>query len=118
MGGRGLRLDERLPELDPVALRVGAPAEPAEAVVLAARIDRDAVRNFRVQVPPALWPERVDLCDVELLTPAGVELLIHLARKPRRQGRELQVSGTPAALRPVLEKAGLAHLARPDTAAR
>ena len=79
-------------------------------------VGKDVVRAFRLRVPPALWPERVDLSAVTSLDAAAVQLLVHLARKPRRQGRELQVDGVPAMLRPQLERAGLAHLARPDTA--
>lgn len=85
-------------------------------LVLAGTIDRDAVRRFRVQVPPALWPERIDLCGVHSLGQAGIELLLHLARKPRRQGRELDLVGAPLPLRPELERAGLANLIRPSTA--
>ena len=74
-------------------------------------IDRDAVRRFRLLVPPASWPARADLSDVTSLDAAGLELLVHLARKPRRRGGELQVLGLPEHLRPVLDSAGLSRLA-------
>jgi anti-anti-sigma factor len=73
-------------------------------------IDRDAVRRFRLLVPPASWPARADLEGVTSLDAAGLELLVHLARKPRRRGAELEVLGLPAELRPVLERAGLSRL--------
>jgi len=73
-------------------------------------IDRDAVRRFRLLVPPATWPSRADLSDVTSLDAAGLELLVHLARKPRRRGGELQLLGLPEHLRPVLVKAGLSRL--------
>ena len=94
--------------------------EDADGAVLVFRgdVDRDVVRAFRLRVPPALWPARADLAATTALDPVAVQLLVHLARKPRRQGGELQVTAVPAALRPVLERAGLAHLARPDTAPR
>jgi len=73
-------------------------------------IDRDAVRRFRLLVPPASWPSRADLSHVTSLDAAGLELLVHLARKPRRQGGELQLLGLPEHLRPVLVRAGLSRL--------
>jgi anti-anti-sigma factor len=78
-------------------------------------IDRDAVRRFRRLVPPASWPPRADLAQVTAIDAAGLELLVHLARKPRRRGGELEVLALPAELRPVLTRAGLsALLPRPD----
>ena len=86
-------------------------------LVLSGAVGKDAVRDFRLRVPPALWPERVDLAAVTSLDAVAVQLLVHLTRKPRRQGRELEVTGVPAALGPVLERAGLTRLTRPGTAA-
>jgi anti-anti-sigma factor len=73
-------------------------------------IDRDAVRRFRLLVPPASWPARVDLGAVTELGPAGLELLVHLSRKPRRHGGELVLTAVPDHLRPVLAQAGLSRL--------
>jgi anti-anti-sigma factor len=73
-------------------------------------IDREAVRRFRRLVPPSSWPARADLAEVTTIDAAGLELLVHLARKPRRQGRELQLVALPDHLRPVLDRAGLAGL--------
>ena len=73
-------------------------------------IDRESVRRFRVLVPPASWPARVDLSGVTALEAPGVELLLHLARKPRRHGGELQLLGVPEGVRPVLVRAGLSRL--------
>ena len=87
-------------------------------LVFAGDVDRDVVRAFRLRVPPALWPAHADLTASTALDPTAVQLLVHLARKPRRQGGELRVTGVPAALRPVLERAGLAHLSRPDAGLR
>jgi ABC-type transporter Mla MlaB component len=88
------------------------PAEDATGPLLRFRgsIDREAVRRFRLRVPPATWPHRADLAAVTAIDPAGLELLVHLARKPRRRGRELELLGLPDQLRPVLARAGLAQL--------
>jgi anti-anti-sigma factor len=73
-------------------------------------VDREAVRRFRRLVPPASWPPRVDLAEVTAIDAAGLELLVHLARKPRRRGGELEVLAVPAGVRPALDRAGLASL--------
>ncbi|WP_138733792.1 STAS domain-containing protein [Modestobacter excelsi] len=73
-------------------------------------IDREAVRRFRLAVPPASWPARADLGAVTTLSAAGLELLVHLARKPRRRGGELELTAVPEHLRPVLAQAGLSRL--------
>ena len=73
-------------------------------------VDRDAVRRFRRLMPPASWPPRIDLSAVTALDAAGLELLVHLARKPRRAGHELEVIGVPAEVRPALDRAGLGRL--------
>jgi ABC-type transporter Mla MlaB component len=73
-------------------------------------IDREAVRRFRLLVPPSSWPPRADLAAVTTIDAAGLELLVHLDRKPRRRGGELEVRGLPAELRPVLDRAGLSRL--------
>jgi len=73
-------------------------------------VDREAVRSFRRLVPPGSWPPRVDLSEVTAIDSAGLELLVHLARKPRRVGGELEVLGVPDGLRPALTRAGLTAL--------
>jgi anti-anti-sigma factor len=73
-------------------------------------IDREAVRRFRLLVPPASWPARADLGAVTSIDAAGLELLVHLARKPRRRGGELEVLTVPTGLHPALARAGLAQL--------
>jgi ABC-type transporter Mla MlaB component len=79
------------------------------------RIDRETVRRFRLLVPPASWPARADLSAVTALDVAGLELLVHLARKPARTGSRLQLLDVPEHLRPALQRAGLAQLLpRPD----
>jgi ABC-type transporter Mla MlaB component len=79
------------------------------------RIDRETVRRFRLLVPPASWPARADLSAVTALDVAGLELLVHLARKPARTGSRLQLLHVPEQLRPALQRAGLSQLlARPD----
>ena len=74
------------------------------------RIDRETVRRFRILVPPASWPARADLSAVTVLDVAGLELLVHLARKPARTGRRLELLGVPERLRPPIERAGLSQL--------
>ena len=79
------------------------------------RIDRDAVRRFRRLVPPSSWPARAELSGVSAIDAAGLELLVHLSRKPRRTGHDLELSGVPAHLHAALERAGLSGLVqRPD----
>ena len=78
-------------------------------------IDREAVRRFRRLAPPSSWPARVDLAEVTTLDAAGLELLVHLARKPRRHGGELELLTVPRSLYPVFARAGLSQLLpRPD----
>src|SRR3954470_10027201 len=72
-------------------------------------VDRDAVRRFRLLVPPASWPPRVDLAAVTSIDAAGLGLVVARPRKPRRRGGELQVLTVPADLRPTLARAGLAQ---------
>jgi ABC-type transporter Mla MlaB component len=74
------------------------------------RVDKEVVRSFRRGVAPASWPSRVDLTAVTGLDPAGLELLVHLARKQARTGETLQVVGLAGAVRPALERAGLGRL--------
>jgi anti-anti-sigma factor len=74
------------------------------------RIDRETVRRFRLLVPPASWPARADLSEVTALDVAGLELLVHLARKPARTGKRLELLGVPERLRPAIERAGLSQL--------
>jgi len=87
-------------------------AEDAAGALLlfSGRIDREAVRRFRRLVPPSSWPARADLSAVTFLDAAGLELLVHLSRKPRRQGRDLDLVAVPAALHPAMERAGLSQL--------
>jgi len=77
---------------------------------LTGSIDREAVRRFRLLVPPASWPSRADLAGVTALDPAGIELLLHLVRKQRRHGADLELVALPETLRPVLARAGLSRL--------
>ncbi|MGY1840739.1 MULTISPECIES: STAS domain-containing protein [unclassified Modestobacter] len=102
-------------------MTTGADPSGSGAVVLAADdsgpllrfsgdIDRETVRRFRREVPPSSWPERVDLEAATTLEAAGLELLVHLARKPRRRGAELELLHLPDRLRPPLERAGLSWL--------
>ena len=74
------------------------------------RIDRETVRRFRLLVPPASWPARADLAGVTALEVAGLELLVHLARKPARTGKRLELLAVPAHLRASIERAGLTQL--------
>jgi ABC-type transporter Mla MlaB component len=74
------------------------------------RIDRETVRRFRLLVPPASWPARADLAAVTALEVAGLELLVHLARKPARTGKRLELLQVPERLRPAIERAGLSQL--------
>ena len=79
-------------------------------LVFTGRIDRETVRRFRLLVPPASWPARADLSAVTELDVAGLELLVHLARKPARTGSRLQLLEVPDRLRPSIERAGLSQL--------
>ncbi len=77
---------------------------------LTGAIDKGAVRAFRLRVRPAAWPSRVDLTEVTSLDSAGLELLVHLARKQKRTGGELEVVEPPPRLRRLLEKGGLTRV--------
>ena len=77
---------------------------------LSGRIDREAVRRFRLLVPPTAWPERADLSAVTAIDPAGLELLVHLSRKPQRRGQQLQLLAVPTELEAPLARAGLSRL--------
>ncbi len=94
-----------------------APGEDETGALLRFRgvIDREAVRRFRRLAPPSSWPARVDLAEVTTLDAAGLELLVHLARKPRRHGGELELLTVPRNLYPAFARAGLSQLLpRPD----
>lgn len=75
-------------------------------------ITRDVVREFRLAVRPAAWPARVDLSGVTAMDGAGLELLLHLARKQRRSGGELEIVEPPPALRRTMEQGGLTRVGR------
>ena len=84
-------------------------------------IGRDAVREFRLQVRPAAWPSRVDLRGVSAMGSAALELLLHLARKQKRFGGELEVIEPPSPLRRLMEQSGLtrvSHWVTADAGAR
>jgi anti-anti-sigma factor len=79
-------------------------------VRLRGAIDKAAVREFRLRVRPASWPARVDLSEVTSLDAAGLELLVHLARKQKRTGGELEVVQPPAPLCRLMERSGLTRV--------
>lgn len=85
---------------------------------LSGHIDREAVRRFRVLVPPAAWPDRADLSAVTAIDAAGLQLLVHLSRKPQRRGEQFRLLAVPTELEPALARAGLARLLTRDGAAR
>ena len=94
-----------------------APGEDGTGALLrfSGVIDREAVRRFRRLAPPSSWPARVDLAEVTTMDAAGLELLVHLARKPRRHGGELELLRVPRSLYPAFARAGLSQLLpRPD----
>jgi anti-anti-sigma factor len=83
---------------------------PVRQLRFSGPITKDVVRQFRLQVRPTDWPSRVDLSDVSAMDTAGLELLLHLARKQKRFGGELEVVEPPAALRRTMEQGGLTRL--------
>jgi anti-anti-sigma factor len=107
------------PDVPPGAIRLVEDA-PVRHLRFTGTIGRDAVREFRLQVRPAAWPARVDLSEVTSLDAAGVELLVHLARKQKRTGGELEVVQPPARLGRLMEQTGLtrvSHWVPPGAAA-
>lgn len=102
---------------DPAASRASEPGEiclgedgDGPLLRCSGVLGRETVRRFRLAVPPASWPPRADLTGVTAIDAAGLELLVHLARKPRRRGRELVLIGLPDQLHPALHRAGLSGL--------
>jgi anti-anti-sigma factor len=85
---------------------------PVRQLRFTGRIGKDVVRDFRVQVRPAAWPSRVDLSGVTAMDSSGLELLLHLARKQKRFGGELEVVQPPPALRNTMEQGGLTRVSR------
>ncbi|SDF70408.1 STAS domain-containing protein [Klenkia brasiliensis] len=81
-------------------------------LVFTGEIDKDVVRQFRVTVRPADWPSRVDVRGVTFMSSAGLELLVHLARKQKRAGGELEVVEPPTSLRLLLNQTGLNRVFR------
>jgi anti-anti-sigma factor len=73
-------------------------------------IGKDVVREFRLSVRPASWPSRVDLSEVRSMDSAALELLLHLARKQKRFGGELEVVEPVAPLRRLMEQSGLTRV--------
>jgi anti-anti-sigma factor len=102
--------------LAPDAARVELPGSieldegPVRQLRFTGPITKDVVRGFRLQVRPTAWPSRVDLSGVTAMDTAGLELLLHLARKQKRFGGELEVVEPPAALRRTMEQGGLTRL--------
>jgi anti-anti-sigma factor len=99
------------PDVPPGAIRLVEDA-PVRHLRFTGAIGRAAVRGFRLQIRPAAWPARVDLSEVTSLDAAGVELLVHLARKQKRTGGELEVVQPPAPLRQLMEQSGLTRVSR------
>ncbi|WP_241175963.1 lipid asymmetry maintenance protein MlaB [Modestobacter sp. KNN46-3] len=100
---------------DPVAGEVVRAEDGAGPLLrFSGRIDREAVRRFRVLVTPADWPDRADLSAVTEIDAAGLQLLVHLSRKPLRRGQRLRLLAVPAALQPALVRAGLSRLLTGD----
>ena len=83
---------------------------PVRQLRFSGPITKDVVREFRLQVRPTDWPSRVDLSSVSAMDTAGLELLLHLARKQKRFGGELEVVEPPPALRRTMEQGGLTRL--------
>ena len=86
--------------------------EAGALLVLSGEIDKDVVRHFRVTVRPADWPARVDAREVTFMSSAGLELLVHLARKQKRSGGELELVEPPTSLRLLLSQTGLNRVFR------
>ncbi|WP_165839280.1 STAS domain-containing protein [Klenkia marina] len=86
--------------------------EGGSLLVLSGEIDKEVVRHFRLTVRPADWPARVDARGVTFMSSAGLELLVHLARKQKRAGGELEVVEPPASLRMLLTQTGLSRVFR------
>ena len=61
---------------------------------------------------PAEWPARVDARTVTHMSSAGLELLVHLARKQKRAGGELELVEPPTSLRVLLHRTGLTRVFR------
>ena len=83
---------------------------PVRQLRFTGRIVKDVVRVFRLQVRPAAWPSRVDLSHVTSMDSSGLELLLHLARKQKRFGGELEVVEPPPPLRRTMEQGGLTRV--------
>jgi anti-anti-sigma factor len=83
---------------------------PVRQLRFTGRIGRDVVRHFRLEVRPTAWPSRVDLSGVTAMDSAGLELLLHLARKQKRFGGELEVVEPPPPLRRAMEQGGLTRV--------
>ena len=90
--------------------RIELDEEPVRQLRFSGPITKDVVREFRLQVRPTDWPSRVDLSDVTAMDTAGLELLLHLARKQKRFGGELEVVEPPPALRRTMEQGGLTRV--------
>ncbi|MEI4272985.1 STAS domain-containing protein [Klenkia sp. LSe6-5] len=100
--------------VEPTALDHGSItlAEGGALLVLDGEIDKDVVRHFRVTVRPADWPARVDARGVTFMSSAGLELMVHLARKQKRAGGELELVEPPTSLRLLLNQTGLSRVFR------
>ncbi|GAA4333474.1 STAS domain-containing protein [Klenkia terrae] len=87
-------------------------ADDGQLLVFTGEIDKDVVRHFRLMVRPADWPSRVDAREVTFMSSAGLELMVHLARKQKRAGAELEVIEPPTSLRLLLNQTGLNRVFR------
>ena len=87
-------------------------SEDGSLIVVTGEIDKDVVRHFRVTVRPSQWPARVDARGVTFMSSAGLELMVHLARKQKRAGGELELIDPPTSLRLLLNQTGLNRVFR------
>ncbi len=86
--------------------------EDGTQILFTGEIDKEVVRHFRVTVRPAQWPARVDARGVTFMSSAGLELMVHLARKQKRAGAELELIDPPTSLRLLLAQTGLNRVFR------
>lgn len=74
------------------------------------RLDAATAEDYRARLEPLIVPGRTvyvgDLADLQYISSAGLNLLIHLCRELRKQGGDFRLAGVQSYVREILDLTG------------